>query len=157
MTDPNAQWPSMRIDTLNCGTTHYAGCPCHEARHESQHAALRTRAEKAEATLLNRAGLAEQHALLANEARAERDLAERMLAAANETIVAVRGRAEAERDEARRELERHRHGNTIEGDDVCPNELRVRELEEAIRQALRERDDGYVGLECLFAALERGT
>ncbi len=66
-------------------------------------AALRTRAEKAEATLLNRAGLAEQHALLANEARDERDLAERMLVAANETIAAVRGRAEkaeSERDEA---------------------------------------------------------
>jgi hypothetical protein len=45
-----------------------------------------------------------------------------------------------ERDAAIRELERWRHGVTIEGDFVCPNELAATNLEAEVARLTRERE-----------------
>lgn len=57
-------------------------------------------------------------------------------------------KAEAERDEARREADRLRHGNTVEGDFVCPNELAAKaatmardSIEKMIRFELRAQQE----------------
>lgn len=51
--------------------------------------------------------------------------------AANEDVA----KAEGERDAALRELERWRHGQQIEGDYVCPDSLRLLELEKLIAES----------------------
>lgn len=54
-------------------------------------------------------------------------------------------KAEHERDAALRELDRWRHGNTIEGDFVCPNELEVARLKSTIEdwQIIETERDAY--------------
>lgn len=70
-------------------------------------------------------------------------------------------RAERERDEARREADRFRHGCTVEGDFVCPNEYAVCELtaernflralkknhEEDFTRVCKERDEARAEVE----------
>lgn len=76
-------------------------------------------------------------------------------------------RAERERDEARREADRFRHGCTVEGDFVCPNEYAVGELtaernflralkknhEEDFTRVCKERDEARAEVERLRSVL----
>jgi hypothetical protein len=47
---------------------------------------------------------------------------------------------------AHRELERHRHGNTIEGDDVCPDSLALTAARSDLTRLTRERDEARAEL-----------
>jgi hypothetical protein len=52
----------------------------------------------------------------------------------------------AELAAANRELERHRHGNTIEGDDVCPDSLALTAARSDLTRLTRERDEAVAEL-----------